>query len=299
VTRRVARFSSERIPRDARVVIERFVRDAVDRASPPSRDAPMFASRTAMLLAWCHGQGLDLVPEVVLQPDTIDRFVAHGCAHLSPGSQSNYRSVLYRIGESTLGNDVYAPRRLPLSASDPVEPYSESEERALVGWIRGLPTSSMRDGALAVLGLGFGAGLTSSEMTRLRASEVESTSSGLVIGVEGARARRVPVTARWELHVREAVDAASGGLLFRPDRTRVVGSHVSRFVERLPRGDAPKLSTQRLRATWVVRHLEAGAPINVLAAAAGVGPERLVRYVPSMHPVDAVSADRLLRGEST
>ena len=259
----------------------------------------MFASRTAMLLAWCHSQGLDLIPEVVFHPDTVDRFVAHGCAQLSLGSQSNYRSVLYRVGASWLGPDVYPPRGLPLSASDPVEPYSDSEERALLGWVRGLPTTSMRDGAFAVLGLGLGAGLTSSETNQLRASAVESTSAGLVIGVEGTRQRRVPVTARWEPYVREAVDAARGGLVFRPDRIGVGGSHVSRFVERLPRGDAPKLSTQRLRATWMVRHLEAGVPIDALASAAGVGPERLVRYVRSMRPVDPVSADQLLRGKST
>jgi hypothetical protein len=259
----------------------------------------MFASRTAMLLVWCHGQGLDLVPEVVLHPDTIDRFVARGCAHLSPGSQSNYRSVLYRIGASWLGSYVYAPRRLPLSASDPVEPYAEHDERALLSWVRGLSTISMREGALVVLSLGLGAGLTSSEMTRLRASAVESTPSGLVLAVDGPRARRIPVAARWEPYVRNAVNAAGGGLVFRPERARAVGSHVSRFVERLPRGDAPKLSTQRLRATWVVRHLEAGIPINVLAAAAGVGPERLARYVRSMRTVDPASAGRLLRGEPT
>ena len=84
---------------------------------------------------------------------------------------------------------------------------------------------------------------------------------------------------------------------FDPTAERSAVSHVSRFVERLPGGDAPKLSTQRLRATWVVRHLEAGVPINVLAAAAGVGAERLARYARSMRAVAAHEADRLLRGE--
>ena len=145
----------------------------------------MFASRTAMLLTWCHAQGLELIPEVVLHPDTIDRFVAQGCAHLSPGSRSNYRSVLHRVGACWLGVSVYPQRALPLSASDPVEPYDESDERALLSWIRGLPTSAMRDAAAVVLALGLGAGLTSAETTRLRSSAVASSEAGLVLSVDG------------------------------------------------------------------------------------------------------------------
>lgn len=297
MTRPAARFSSARIPRDARSLIEQFVHDAVERTGPLSRDAPMFASRIAMLLSWCHGQGLELVPEVVLHPDTIDRFVVHGCAHLTPGSRSNYRSVLHRVGAGWLGGDAYPPRRLPLAASNPVEPYSEPEERALLSWVRGLSTLPMRDGALVVVSLGLGAGLTSAEMTRLQATAAVSTATGLVLQVGGARSRRIPIVARWEPLVRESIARADGGLVFRPDRMVVAGSHVSRFVDRLPRGDAPKLSTQRLRATWMVRHLEAGVPIDALASAAGVGPERLVRYVRSMRPVDPRTADRWLRGE--
>ena len=291
------RFNLSQLPREAQVLADGFVCEAIECVDPSDRDAQAITSRIAMLVGWCHSQGLEMLPEVVLHPDTIDRFIVHGCSHLTPGSQSNYRSVLHRIGASQLGPDMYPPRRLPLTSSDPVESYLELEERALLSWARGLSTPSMRDDALVVLSLGLGAGLTSGEMTRLCASSVEAAGAGIALMVEGPRARRIPVTARWEPDLRAATDRAKGSLLFRPDRTRPQAAHISRFVERLPRGDAPKLSTQRLRATWVVRHLETGVPINLLAVAAGVGPERLVRYARSMRPIDAEVADGLLRGE--
>jgi hypothetical protein len=293
------RFNASQLPKDVGTTVERLASDLFDRAAPSPADAQTFRSRIGLLVEWCHRQGLELTAEVVLHPDTIDRFVATGCSHLTPGSRSNYRSVLSRIGEFLLGPEVYPPRRLPLTSSTPVDCYSEHEERSLRSWVRGLPTLAMREDALVVLSLGLGAGLTSSEITSLRGGGVLVSRQQVVLVIAGTRARRVPVLEHWEADVSTAAERARRGLVFRPERTRAVVSHVSRFVERLPRGDAPKLSTQRLRASWLVRHLEAGVPINMLAIAAGIAPERLVRYVRSMRPVSSAAADRILRGTST
>jgi hypothetical protein len=96
--------------------------------------------------------------------------------------------------------------------------------------------------------------------------------------------------------VDEALTKSGGGLLFRSGRAR--RKRTSVFTENMPRGDAPKLSCQRLRATWIVRHLETRVPVNALAEAAGIGSEELFRYVAAMAGVPAHTAERFLRGDS-
>jgi hypothetical protein len=296
----IARFNPRRVPREAWAVIAPRARDAVARVEPrDARDATELLSRTALLLWWCHGQGLDLGPEVVFAPETLDRFVAQGCARLAKGTRTNYRRILRRVGAAVLGPPTYPDRPLAIEKSDPSVPYSLQDERALIGWSRGLPTGRMRDGAIALLGLGLGAGLTSGEMNVAEADWVEQADAGLVIAVSGSRRRRVPVAARWEWAVRDALAHASDGLLFLPGRIRRRKKQVSVFTENLPAHHKPKLSAQRMRVSWIVRHLDARVPLHILAAAAGVGADQLSSYATFMAPLSLGEADRLLRGEPT
>ena len=153
----------------------------------------------------------------------------------------------------------------------------------------------MRDGTLALLGLGLGAGLMSLEMTQTHDTWLRTRADGLDLEVKGRPARRIPVVAAWEWTLRHANARCGGGYLFRPDRADRGRKMVSVFTENLPRGDAPKLSVQRLRATWLVRHLEARVPVHVLAAAAGIKPEEMFRYAGALRPVPPADADRYLR----
>jgi hypothetical protein len=294
----IARFDPRQLPPDVWVAVAPLAREAAAKAEPRNkREAVELMSQTAQLLAWCHGQGIELDPNVVFLPDTIDRYIARGCADKASGTQSNYRRILRRVAAAVLGPDVYPPRPMPFQQSGPLTPYSRDEEAALVGWSRGLPTERMRDGVVALLGLGLGTGLEARDIERARASWIEHSTHGLTVNVEGDRGRRVPVVRRWEWAVRDALATSNGGLLFRAGRAK--SKRVSVFTENLPRSDAPKLSSQRLRATWIVRHLEARVPVNVLAVAAGVNSEELFRYAPRMAPVRHDEAERLLRGEPT
>jgi hypothetical protein len=294
----VRRFNPSRIPPEVWVDIGPLVRHAVLRAEPRhDRDARELMTRTAHLASWCHQRGVELRSEVVFAAHIVDRFVTEGCAHLAEGSRANYRSVLHRVGAAVLGPLVYPPRPT-FRASPRLAPYSETEVRALVGWSRGLATSQMRDNTQALLGLGLGAGLKSEEISVARTRWVEHHGTGLVITVPGERARRVPVGAEWEWAVSAAVVRSGQGLLFLPDRSTVTAKQLSRFVEGLPRHDAPKLSARRLRATWIVRQLDSRVPLSALAAAAGVLPEILAEYTPYTAPVPDEVADRLLRGEA-
>jgi hypothetical protein len=294
----IARFNPRNVPGEAWAVIGPLARDAVAKVEPnTSRDATELLSRTALLLWWCHRQGLELTPEVVFAPETLDRFVTRGCEELAKGTRINYRRILRRVGAAVLGPPLYPPRPLPLGKSGPVAPYSPQDERALVAWTRGLPTARMHDGAVALLGLGLGAGLTSREMNVAETDWLEEAGPGLVIAVPGSPARRVPVVARWEWAVRDALAHTSGGLLFLPGRTSRRKKQVSVFTENLPAHLEPKLSAQRMRVTWIVRHLDARVWLHILAEAAGVGADQLSSYATFMATRSLDEADRLLRGE--
>jgi len=296
----VARFNPNAIPPQVWAAVGPLVRDAVAKANPvDGRDATELMSRTAALLVWCHGQGLELRPEVMFHPDTLDRFIAAAYGHLASGTGTNYRRVLRRVGRAILGPPIYPPRPFSLPKSAPDQPYSRDDERALRGWVRGLSTPRLREGAIALLGLGLGAGLRSKEIDAAETACVEEDGSGLVVIVPGSPQRRVPVLARWKWALRHAIEHSQGGLLFRPSPGR--RKRVSVFTENLPRANDPKLSVQRLRVTWIVRHLDARVPLHVLAGAAGVTAEQLSLYAGCMADVPAAEADRLLavsKGES-
>ena len=50
-------------------MIAPLARDAAAKVEPhKSRDATELLSRSALLLWWCHGQGLEVTPEVVERP---------------------------------------------------------------------------------------------------------------------------------------------------------------------------------------------------------------------------------------
>jgi hypothetical protein len=150
--------------------------------------------------------------------------------------------------------------------------------------------------SLLVLAFGLGTGIKAVELNAATADWIEDTDTGLVLHVPGDRPRRVPVRREWEAPVRDAINRAAGGLLFGPERTEVNERHLTRFLSRLPEGDAPRLSMQRLRVTWIVQLLDDRVPLNVIADAAGVQADVLGRYVASMATVPDDDSDRLLRG---
>lgn len=297
VTRRIDRFYARDIDPAVWSVIGPLVKEAIAAAAPTQpRRATTIGSRTALLLSWCFKRGMDLTPEVVFHPDTIDEFISTACGHFTKGTRSTYRSTLLQVGEAYVGAPLFAPRALPLPTSDPEAPYTADEISALWGWARGLPTVSMRDGAAVVLAFGLSTGIKAVELNAATAAWIEDTPAGLAVDIPGDRARRVPVRKRWEPTMRDALARAGSGLVFRPERDHVNDRHLSRFLERLPRGDVPKLSMQRLRVTWIVELLDERVPLQLVADAAGVQADLLGRYAPFTSAFTRCEADDLLRG---
>lgn len=79
-----------------------------------------------------------------------------------------------------------------------------------------------------------------------------------------------------------------------PARETISRKDISRLIEDCPPADAPNLSPQRLRATWIVGHLK--GELRALEVAAGASATQLAVYVRFIRPADAVVARELLRG---
>jgi integrase len=230
------------------------------------------------LTVWVDTIGQPLRPDVVFHPDTIDRFALDGRIGIAPGTRHNYRTLLRDVGATLLGPEVYPPPPLALPRPKSLAPYTASEVAGFRSWARGLPTERYRDNMAVILSLALGAGLNSQEINRLVGTDITTSSDGVSIHVIGDRTRTVPVLRDYEEEVAALSRRTRKGPVFLPGRTRIDRKQVPNFIARCPVGSLGRPNSNRLRNTWIVRHLSAGAHLSVLAHAAGVRPDQLVRY---------------------
>jgi hypothetical protein len=108
----------------------------------------------------------------------------------------------------------------------------------------------------------------------------EDGNQACFINVTGQRARRVQVDSAWAVDLGDALNERNDDeWLFCPKRDGAGKNLVTNFVARGgSRGIRP--NTQRMRATYLVNHLEHGTPVVELMRIAGVQSlDALARYV--------------------
>jgi hypothetical protein len=276
----IGAFSTKSLPPDAWERIQAFVRTAVTMADP---ETPFIAehqlSVVAQLAAWADRLCIPLDPRVLFQPETLDRFLLEGAAHLSDGSRLNYGTHLWKVGAAMLGHDLFPSKPLPLKRSEPSAPYSSTEVIELVSWARGLPTAHMRRNARALLAIGLGVGLTSNEIQRLVGTDVRRVGNSVVVQVTGKAPRDVPVLDLWAEEIWRPAQESGARPFFCPERRRITRRDVIGFIERCSGDDAARFNVQRLRVTWIVHHLSVGTHLLSFEAMAGVGAGQLVKYL--------------------
>lgn len=282
VSQAITNFTPD-FPSGEWAAIEDFVRSAVEECgSQTAYSARELLTASARHIRWCWATGgLPLEREVIFHRNTIAEYIAHGCAHMSKASAGNRRSQLLRMSELLLSPQQRTGRLAPLPPPDPSRPYSASDVTALRSWAIGQSTQYMVVNCHVLLALGFGAGLSAAEITAACASDVVIDSEGVLVSVRGSRARLVPVLAEWEQPLIEVADAAiqSELYVFRPRRESTHKNLITNFIDKTNQGRV-RVSTQRMRATWIVTHLSAGSPVKPLIAAAGVDSlEALTRYL--------------------
>ena len=250
----------------------------------------------SQFLWWCLRTGNE-VDDQLFHPDVVDSFIAQGLPNASKGTRLNYQSQLKAVGRSVLGYPVYPAPGLKLNTSDPTTPYSSDEIAALWSFASALSTSGQRRNAQALVSFCVGAGLKAEEVNTVIGTDVSRGTDGVFVQLpERSGSRLVPVRAAWEDEVWAIAELVGLRPVFRPDRAAVNRKDISRFVEHLPRTDAPRLVVARLRVTWIVNQLEAGVRLDVIAAAAGVGATQIAGYAPYMTTTDEATRTAALRG---
>lgn len=248
----------------------------------------------ARLAAWALGEGLPLDVEAILDPDTVERFVAVGL--VDDRCRATYRSTLRRVGPLLTRWAPWEARPAPVARRHVASPYTPAELDSLRSDALAQPTVGRVRAARALLALGAGAGLDGRWVARVEAADVSVDGCVVLVGVGGPSARAVPVLAAWEDEVLALAESASGEFLVggRSLSKNRAGALASSLV--VANGH-PRFSGSRLRSTWLVTHLALGTRLPELARAAGLqGVTVLSDLLPSVPPLDDDEARALLRG---
>ena len=295
----IERFSPSRVSSAVWSRIEGIAREWISASSPENvHRAVATMGVVAQLLCWADGEGEPLEAASLLHPETIDRFLVHGCHHLKEATRANYRTSLRKVGRAVLGPELFPHPTLNIAAQDPKRPYTSEEIAAQLSWVRGLPTASMRRNTLVLLSLGRGAGLRANEMSTLTGTSVTCDALGVLVHVEGQNARSVPVLRSWENTVFDLAREVGESFVFRPDRVHAEKHQTSNFVCRCAKsaGAPPEFSLIRLRGTWLVDLMVGGIPPNELAKVAGIQRTQLAKYFAFFPDADPAMARAWVRG---
>ncbi|MCA1699977.1 MAG: hypothetical protein LC790_14175 [Actinobacteria bacterium] len=270
-------------PRSLSALAVGFVRAVVADAAPRTRArarALLFAA--SKLAGFGERVGLELSAGVLLHPSVIERFILTGADGLSPATRRTLRTNLRALARAIEAHPQPAP--VPLPREPAKRPYSDGE---IAGYLRvAAAQSTLSRGmrATALVCLGAGAGLVGQELRDLRGVDAVRRSGGLLVMVGGARARAVPVLARFHEPLEQAAALAA-------DRYLVGGSSPQRrnltdalTVALCQDAGLPRLEAGRLRATWLVACAEL-IGLRAFMHAAGITCSQrlgdLVSYLPA------------------
>lgn len=272
-----------------------FVVAALHAASPTGLPAfEQFARVLTWIASWSVRQGLDLDVEVVLDPDTVERFTRAELKDFP--SAATYRTVLNRLGRLLTTTAPWEPRRIALTRRKVAVPFSAEEVADLLEDAERQSTACKRRAAAALIVLGAGAGIDGRWASKVRGRDVEQLEEAVVVHVGTPSPRAVPILAEYECRLLQLAEQAGDELLVggtTPHRNRI-----NKLVASLEIGRGhPKLALPRLRSNWIARHLQLGTRLSELLAAAGTLRietfDELLEYV---EPLDGSDARRMLRG---
>ena len=247
--------------------IEAVAKAIVYAFNPPNVARARSLLHAAVSLAvWADSIGADLVPEVVLAPDFVDRFLLNEKASKASSSWNTLRTNLRALGQTTQPH--LWPHPIARGArKPPPEPYSADVEARFLDLIDKQPELDLRERLLAVYCAIRGGGLSPGDLRSTRGRDVRLHSGAAVVAVANrGEVRQVPVMEPFGLRLldiaaRRPDEFVAGGDI--ETRKNITGQLFSRV-----RGghDLPMLKASRLRATWMVERLEHTRLKSVLTA---------------------------------
>lgn len=285
-----------RIPAEDWEAIEHFVRQAVSDAEPKRLDTTKIWLHVVTGLArWCHEVAcFELTYEVVFNVTTIERYLAQVPSD-KPHTKATYRSRLMSIADQLVGPQLHSFRHKQFPRSTSADAYSPEEQLDLRTVRNNQATDYRRVNLGALIALGAGAGISTGEINRVRHAHVREHAGGLVVDVVGTNrpSRTVPVLAKWEDLLFQAFDPSRpNSWLFMPRREFEDSPNAATRLVATCNSVTTQPTIWRLRATWVVAHLNAGTPLPDLLESAGY--ESLAKFERFVPFLDRLPSDTRL-----
>lgn len=292
------RYEPRSLPIDLwRGQLRDFVIPAVLRVAPVALSSALSTVHAlAHLAAWCRAQGMPLTWDVVLDPDTVERYICVGIPNWR--SRGTYRAMLRRLGPLLTTKAPWEPRPEAVTRRHVAAPYSPDELEALWRDAQHQGTPARQRAGQALIALGAGAGLDGRWCTRVAAADIIRRDGIVFVRVGEPSPRPVPVLARWEGVVCDL--AASVGNEFLVGGQSLAKNRASNLAMKFKVGHGhPTLSAARLRSTWLVHHLMVGTRLPELMRAAGLaGVTVLSDLLADVPLLGDEKAAAMLRGES-
>ncbi|MHB1709908.1 MAG: hypothetical protein ACYCV7_00670 [Acidimicrobiales bacterium] len=273
-----------------------FARSTVATVAPSSRTrAKALLWACARLGAFGVLVGLEPTSEVLLHPSVIERFIVVGAKGLSPAGRRTLRTNLRFVAACLERGRCPSPTPLPRELAK--IPYTDAEIASYLALASTQPTPARRHRATGLICLGAGTGLTGADLRSVRGTDAMARSGGVVVAVGGRRPRVVPVLSRYHGPLLASASFAGEGSLIGgtdPHRKNVTTPLVSSLSGGL---DLPRLSTARLRATWLAACAEAIGLKAFMEAAGITCTQRLGDLVAGLPDLDEEAAVALLGGQ--
>jgi hypothetical protein len=235
---------------------------------------PYLTAATA-LGVWAVRNGFELDIRTTLTQEAIEHVSAS-----RPSNQGTFRSTLRSIAKAhnlDLGVTGVKMAKAPLKA-----PYTEADEVALWQFARNIGNEQRQISLRALLLLGFGCGLARNDLRGVAAADIHSHRADRHTCIR-VRGRCAPVR-------HDYTDELEWVCRNRPEGW-LIGNHggqnlTTRHVEWVgEREGVPSLSPDRLRATWICRHLSDGVALMDLLRWSGLqGCESLDAYLQHLTP---------------
>lgn len=228
-------------------------------------------SDVTLYLRWALRQGHAPELGAVLRHSLIDEWARTELAALENSTRNTRRSRL-----RSLATDLHpgpdAPARGPAIQRTVVKPpYEDAEVDAIVRIALTQPSQRIGQQLCAMVGLGLGAGLDSTDLRPVRVHHIDDRGEdGLWVTVLGPRPRLVPVRRAYaHLVTAGCVGLGRDSLLSgrEASRNQVTASIVANAVAL---GSPPHIEQTRLRSTWLTHLMCAPVPVAVILTAAGL-----------------------------
>jgi hypothetical protein len=223
------------------------------------------------LAGWSQQRGLSLAIEELLSVSRISAFVTDSCAQLSDATRADKRSDLLELAQQVNPDYDGLPRTESIPRPRVKPPYTDAEVANIVRVARNQSTPTRRRQLCAVVGLGLGAGLDSTDIKPLRAKDInDHGAEGVTVEVGGRRPRTVTVRSAFEDLVREGVKGLrTNALILGEDapRKNVTGQVIAQAD--IP-STAPHIEQSRLRATYLAVLIQQPIPILDVLEVAGL-----------------------------